>query len=84
MITDAILNIFLTPIEYVLGLFPAFTALPTALVTSLDYIANLTRQLGDILPTSTMWTIIQLTVAIELSIATFHLIAWLIHWKQAK
>jgi len=84
MITDAVLNLFLSPIEFVLDLFPAFTGLPTALVTSLDYIATFTKQLGDILPTSTIWTIIQLTVAIELSIATFHLIAWLLHWKQAK
>jgi len=84
MITDALISLPIAVLSAIIGLLPTYTGLPSSMSSSLDYILNFTLQIGDILPTSTIWAVILLTFTIEIAIMAFNSLAWLLHWKQPK
>jgi len=84
MITEVLINLIYSIVSALLSLFPEFTGLPSGMGSAIDYIASFTYQIGDILPTATMWTIIKLSITLELAILSFNFLAWVFHWKQAK
>jgi len=84
MITDGIISLPIAVLDYIIDLLPDYSGLPSGMENALDYILNFTLQLGDLLPTNTIWSIILLTVSIEVGILAFNTIAWLMHWKQPK
>lgn len=84
MITTAFLSILVWYFGLILGLLPTYSGLPTGMESAMDTIANYTAQIGDIMPTGTIWTIIQAVIVIELGILVFNFVAWIFHWKQPK
>jgi len=84
MIIDGLISLPIAVLTAVIGLLPAYDGLPSAMNTALNFILDKTLQIGDILPTGTLWTIILLTISIETGIMLFNTLAWLLHWKQAK
>jgi len=84
MITTAFLSILVWYFGLILGLLPSYSGLPSGMETAMDTIAGYASQVGDILPTGTLWTIIKAMIVIELGILVFNFVAWIFHWKQAK
>jgi len=84
MITDILINIPIVLLTAVIELLPDYTGLPSGMSSALDYVLNFTLQVGDILPTQTIWAVILATLTLEVAIMAFNSLAWLFHWKQPK
>jgi len=84
MITDGLISLPIAVLNFIIGLLPDYSGLPSGMTTAIEWGADLSEQVGSILPTDVIWTIILLVITIEIAILGFNTIAWLLHWKQAK
>jgi len=84
MITSAFIFLFATMLGLVLDILPSYAGLPAGLDTALNYIFGLIAGISDFVPMDTVWTLLLLSLGIELSILGFNFFQWLFHWKQAK
>jgi len=84
MIIDALISLPVAVLTAIISLLPDYTGLPSGMSSALDYVLNFTLQVGDILPTQTIWAVILATLTLEVAIMAFNSLAWLFHWKQPK
>jgi len=82
MVTDAIINFIVSIIQYVISLLPVYSGLNPEIVTAVTYMQTTVTKLQYLVPLSTLYTIFAAVVTIELSIAIFRAIAWLLHYNQ--
>jgi len=81
MITDAFITIITNIVQFIIGLFPAYTGLPTQLDSGLTWILGLLNDIGGFIPLDTFFTILGLIVSLETGILLFRFFAWVFKWN---
>jgi len=86
MIFGTILNAITDFLNFMVEQLPAFTGLPSGLITAFDYFAAFVpAACGFVSGACTAFTqILSIVWYVVIGLVLFKITAWIFHWKQAK
>jgi len=77
MITTFLIFLAVTVLSTIVNFFPVSSGFPQEAIDSVSYIGGYIGMLDPLVPVSTMFTILGLIIALELSIFGFRTLRWL-------
>lgn len=78
MITDVFLKIVHFLLQLISQLFPSGIGFPEAVHTAAETIGGYARTLDPVLPFDTLYTVLVLTITVEIAVFTFRGFRWMI------
>jgi len=79
MITSVLLTILSSFFQFVAGLLPASTGLPTQITAAFSFVTYQISTWSFIFPLATVFTILSLVLVIEFTLWSFHGVVWIYH-----
>jgi len=84
MILTFILNLFYVFINFVTGLLPNASSLPSAISSAFNYIFGFLWNFDNLVSVSLLFTLVGLFIAFEAAVLLFDMVVWVIHLIRGK
>jgi len=85
MLIDVLISWIAYIVSWILSNLPAYTGLPTGMVTAIDFFFRQVTNVCSLVPgpCESAPLVIASAIGISFAVVGFHAVSWFFHWRQA-